>query len=119
LAESDLVQLNNPIRLSIGHRLRFLTRDSLVYGGAFASNAALSLITFPLLTQHFSVADYGLVDFFTVAAGLLAIAFVFWQDSAVARFFYEYRDVKRRRQIVSQPFVLILNPAAIVHEGCS
>lgn len=114
MASADLHRIENPAGLSVGGRLRFLARDSLVYGGASAFNAAFSLITFPLLARHFSVADYGLVDLFGVAAGFLAIAFVFGQDSAVARFFYEYEDTDRRRQIVSQSLVLQLCVTAAV-----
>lgn len=107
-------QIENPAGLSVGGRLRFLARDSLVYGGASAFNAAFSLITFPLLARHFSVADYGLVDLFSVVAGFLTIAFVFGQDSAVARFFYEHEDTERRRQIVSQSLVLQLCVTSVV-----
>jgi O-antigen/teichoic acid export membrane protein len=92
----------DPARLSVPRRLRFLATDSLVYGGALAFNAAFALITFPLLARHFSVPEYGVIDLFTVAASFLTITFVFGQDSAIARFFYEYKDEDQRRQIVSQ-----------------
>jgi O-antigen/teichoic acid export membrane protein len=79
-----------------------------LYGGASALNVAFGLVTFPLLARHFSVADYGLVDLFTVVAGFVAVLFIFGQDSAVARFFYEYDDVDRRRQMASQSLVFQL-----------
>ena len=74
--------INDPSRLNIGQRLRFVARDSALYGGAAALNKAFALITFPLLARHFSVADYGLIDFFSVLAGLLATFFIFGQGSA-------------------------------------
>ncbi|MFZ1752682.1 MAG: oligosaccharide flippase family protein [Caldilineaceae bacterium] len=97
-----MISLNDPGRLSIRHRLAFLLRDSIIYGGAAAFNKAFSLITFPLLTRYFSVTDYGIIDFFTVLASLLTIVFIFGQDSAVARYFYEYSEIDERRQITSQ-----------------
>lgn len=102
----DKTVLDAPSRLSTRHRLRFLAKDSLLYGGAAALNKAFALITFPLLARHFSVADYGLIDLFMVFASLLAIFFIFGQDSAVARFFYEYNDEDTRRQVISQSLVL-------------
>lgn len=114
MAKAELTQVDDPSGLSVGHRLRFLARDSLVYGGASAVNAAFGLITFPLLARHFSVADYGLIDLFSVVAGLLVTAFVFGQDSAVARFFYEYKDTGRRRQIVSQSLVMQMGVVSAV-----
>jgi len=100
--------LNNqadPSKLSTKERLGFLAKDSLLYGGAAALSRAFSLITFPLLARSFSVAEYGLIDLFVVWAGLLNIFFVFGQDSAVARFYYEYQDDGERKQIISQSLV--------------
>lgn len=94
--------IDDPSHLSIRQRLRFLAKDSIIYGGASALNKAFALITFPLLARHFSVSDYGLIDFFTLIAGLLVNLFIFGQDSAVARFIYEYKDTAKRCQLISQ-----------------
>ena len=96
----------DPSHLTLRHRLRFLAKDSILYGGAAAFSRVFSLITFPLLARYFSVEDFGLIDFFTVIAGLLTIFFVFGQDSAVARFFYEYKNKESRSQLISQSLVL-------------
>ena len=98
--------IDNPSQLSTRHRIRFLAKDSMLYGGALAFSRVFSLITFPVLARHFSVADYGLIDFFTVLAGLLATFFIFGQDSAIARYFYEYEDEDARRQLISQSLIL-------------
>lgn len=100
--------MTDPVSLSPKHRLGFLAKDTLIYGGASALNSAFSLISFPILARYFSVADYGLVDLFSAVAGFVAILFVFGQDSAVARYFYEYPDEDERRQIVSQSLILQL-----------
>jgi O-antigen/teichoic acid export membrane protein len=97
-----------PTNLSLAHRLRFLARDSALYGGAAAVRKAFALITFPLLARHFSVADYGTIDYFSVVGALLAVLFIFGQDSSVARFFYEYSGERERRQLISQSLVLQL-----------
>lgn len=96
----------DPSQLSVGRRLRFLARDVVLYGGAGAFNQAFALITFPLLARHFSVEDYGRIDFFTVLASLLTVVFIFGQDSAVARFFYEHNETDTRRQVISQSFAI-------------
>lgn len=94
--------IDDPSQLGLLHRLRFLAKDSILYGGAAALNKAFALITFPLLARHFSVENYGTIDFFNITAALLVTLFVFGQDSAVARFFYEYKDTDQRRQLISQ-----------------
>ena len=91
-----------PARLSQLGRLTFLFKDSVLYGGAAAISKAFALITFPLLARQLSVVDYGVLDFFLVLSSLVTLLFVFGQDSAVARFFYEHEDDEARRQLISQ-----------------
>lgn len=91
-----------PVGLSQRGRLGFLLKDSVLYGGAGALSKAFALITFPLLARHFTVEDYGVLDFFLVLVSVMALLFIFGQDSAVSRFFYEHEDTAERRQIISQ-----------------
>ncbi|KKO11862.1 lipopolysaccharide biosynthesis protein [Pseudohongiella sp.] len=96
------MKIPTPVGLSQRDRLSFLLRDSVLYGGAAAISKAFALITFPMLARHFSVADYGVLDYFMVLSSFLAILFIFGQDSAVARYFYEYEDRVVRCQLISQ-----------------
>ena len=100
------VDRNDPSGLNQSGRLRFLARDSVIYGGAAAISRAFALITFPLLAQHFSVADYGIIDLFSIMANLIALLVVFGQDSAIARYFYDDTDTVQRRRVVSQSLLL-------------
>lgn len=96
------MKIGAPAALSLRGRLSFLLKDSALYGGAAAVSKAFALITFPLLARHFSLAEYGVLDFFLVLSGFLVTLFVFGQDSSVARFFYELENVDERRQVISQ-----------------
>lgn len=99
----------DPSALSLLHRLKFLARDSALYGGAAAvTKAFVGLVTFPLLAGYFSVAQYGLIDYFMVLGHLILMFFIFGQDSAVARFFYEHEDEEYRRQLITQSLLLQL-----------
>jgi O-antigen/teichoic acid export membrane protein len=106
--------IQTPRGLSNRRRLGFLLKDTVIYGSAAAISKAFALITFPLLARHFSVAEYGVLDYFFVLASLLAISFVFGQDSAVARYFYENEDAGERRQLISQSLVFQLAGLALV-----
>lgn len=92
-------------------RLRFLLRDSAMYGGAASLSKAFALITFPIVARHFSTAEYGALDYFLTLTGLMATFLIFGQDSAVARYFYEHEDPRDRRQLISQS--LLLQSAAV------
>jgi O-antigen/teichoic acid export membrane protein len=104
----------SPSHLPSSERLSFLLKDSIVYGGASAISKAFALITFPLLVRNFSIAEYGVLDYFMVLAGLGTIFFIFGQDSAVARYFYEYEDTEDRRQLISQSLLFQLAGLAIL-----
>jgi O-antigen/teichoic acid export membrane protein len=105
---------NDPGRLSVRGRLRFLAKDVVLYGGASAISRSFALITFPLLARHFSVDAYGMMDLFITVAALLTVLLVFGQDSAVARFFYEHREEGVRRQLLTQSLLFQVACMALV-----
>lgn len=102
------MKILTPASFSLRGRLGFLLKDSVLYGGAAAISKSFALITFPLLAGHFSVADYGVLDYFLVLSGFMATLFVFGQDSAVARYFYESEEIAERCQLISQSLVFQL-----------
>jgi O-antigen/teichoic acid export membrane protein len=91
--------------LSQNGRLGFLLKDSVLYGGASALSKAFALITFPLLARGLSVTDYGVLDYCLVLASLLTIFFVFGQDSAVARYFYDFENAEDQSQLITQSLI--------------
>ncbi len=97
-----------------GNGLKVLLNDSVVYGGALAVSKMMSLFTFPLLARHFSVSEYGILDFFIVLSGPFAVLFIFGQDSAIARYFYEHDDAKSRKQLISQSLTFQLVGLAVL-----
>jgi O-antigen/teichoic acid export membrane protein len=100
--------VRSPEGLSLRGRLGFLLKDSVLYGGAAAFSKAFAFITFPLLARHFTVSEYGLLDYFLVLSSLLGTFFIFGQDSAVARYFYEDKSQANRRQLITQSLIFQL-----------
>lgn len=93
---TDLTDLN------IIGRLKFLAKDTLLYGMANSFSKLISVITFPLMTRYFSVESFGKMDILFAMANLMVVFFVFGQDSAVARFYYEYdKEPKKQNEVVS------------------
>jgi O-antigen/teichoic acid export membrane protein len=98
----------SPNNLTLRGRLGFLLQDSLLYGGASAISKSMALVTFPLLVRYFSAAEYGTLDFCLVLASVLCSLLVFGQDSAVARYFYDYEEMDQRRQMITQSLMFQL-----------
>jgi len=94
--------LSAPSNVGIFGSLSFLAKDTLLYGFANAFSKLISVIVFPLLTRHFSVDSFGKIDILFALSNLMLIIFVFGQDSAVARFYYEYdKDETKQKEVVS------------------
>jgi len=88
----------------VGKRLKFLIKDSLLYGASATISRMVSIFTFPLLTRYFTVEAYGTINLFTTVSTFLAIAFVLGQDSAIARFYYAEDGIDYRKDVISQSF---------------
>lgn len=92
--------------MTTSSKLSFLFKDSMIYGLSSALSKAFSLITFPLLIKNFTISEFGIIDYFMVLANFITIFFVFGQDSAVARFFYESESDEEKQNVISQSLFL-------------
>ena len=61
------------ISLSVLARLKFLFKDSIVYGAASALSKAFGLITFPIIARNLSIADFGFYDYLISVKKLTAM----------------------------------------------
>ena len=86
------------------NKLKFIVKDIFIYGGTIALNSLIMLMTIPLLTNNFSVDEYGLIDLYLTLITILVILFVFAQDSSIARFFYEFNSNRRKKKLISESF---------------
>jgi len=86
--------------------LRFLARDSAVYGLAAAISRLATLLTFPIIVRQLTVSDYGVFDILQVFGGFLTVFLIFGQDSGLARYFFDHDDFETRRELISQSFLI-------------
>jgi len=82
-------------------RLRFLLRDSVVYGAFMAVSRFSALLAFPVLARAFSTSDYGIVDALNAFGATLSVLLVVGQDSALARYFYDIEDTAERTRMIA------------------
>lgn len=86
--------------------VRFLLRDSVLYGFANALVKLSALVSVPILTRSLSREQFGASDSISVLLTLFVASSTLGQDSAVARFFYEVETETARRQVVTQALVI-------------
>lgn len=94
--------------------VRFLLRDSAVYGLSNALVKLTALVTVPIMTRVLSQADYGATDALSVLLAVFVAFSTLGQDSAVARFFYDVESQADRVQVVMQGLAAQLAMCAVV-----
>ncbi len=85
---------------SLWEKLLFLLKDTAIYGIAGAFNQFIKIFTVPFVARFYTKEDFGSNDLLNTLL-FLTVPFVFFGlDSAIARFYFEYEDEKRKRQLV-------------------
>lgn len=108
--------MKNKVESVQQNRIKFLLKDSIVYGGANALNAVFMMFAFPFLTRYLSVEEFGIYDSLNILVNVLILAVVWGQESALARYFYEYDEKNDKKIIVSSSlliqliFIIVLFP---------
>ena len=102
--------------LSIRPSISIVAKDTIFYGISSFLSRSITLLTLPLLARHFTVEDYGKFDLYYLSISLMITFFLFGQDSAIFRYFYDQKNDKDRRCIVTQTiiFQLIVASSAIL-----
>ena len=69
--------------------VKFLLKDTLVYGIGGIVARFFAIFTVPIVTRVLSQSEYGTVDAAMAFVGIFASLIILGQDSAIARFFYD------------------------------
>ncbi len=77
--------------------IKFLAKDSAVYGLAGAITKFLAIFTAPILTRVLTKGEYGSINVITSYLSVFAAFLILGQDSSIARFFYDKGEDKEYR----------------------
>jgi len=89
-------------------QIKSLSKDSLLYGFSGAVGKFVGLFTAPILTRIFTPADYGIISLMQTMVGFLVMIAGFNIVSGVFRYYYEYDDKDKRRQVLSTGLLFII-----------
>ena len=84
--------------------LKGLTKDFMLYGFGGALSKASSIILLPFYISYFSAEEYGVLEFLTIIVTFGSILGLLQLESALSRFFYEYKP-NERKQLITTLFV--------------
>jgi O-antigen/teichoic acid export membrane protein len=92
----------------IKERLKFLIKDTVLYGVASGVSRFVVFITIPIIVNRISVAEFGIWSLFTMLGSIVSAVLIFGMDSAVVRFYFDDKGDGHRRRIFSHGFYLQL-----------
>lgn len=88
------------------NKLRFLAKDSALYGGIKALSKFVAVFLTPLLTRYLDKEAFGTYDAMMVLNALFVVIIVFGVDSALARFYYEKDDESYRKELALNALIV-------------
>lgn len=89
-------------------RLKFILKDTAIYGIANALSKFLAFLTLPVIVHVLSPADFGIWNLLTMLGSIITAVLVFGMDSAVIRYYFDDSSIQHHRNIFSQGLLLQL-----------
>jgi O-antigen/teichoic acid export membrane protein len=77
-----------------------------VYGLGEVATKLVGFILIPLYTSHLSTSDYGILALLTICGSIGLSIFGLGLNSALFRSYYDYKEEKERRVVVSTAFII-------------
>lgn len=96
--------LENLKNISTIEKVKFLIKDSIIYGGLNAITKVFSIFLTPMLARLLTKEEFGNMDILNPLLSIGATIIVFGMDSAVARFYYNTENPCEQKEIISNGF---------------
>ncbi|MBN2072474.1 MAG: oligosaccharide flippase family protein [Actinobacteria bacterium] len=93
---------------SLFEKFRLTGKHGIVYGIGSIIEKAITFILLPLYTTRFTASDYGILGLVTVTGSILAAIFTIGMNYGLLRSYYDYRDEKDRKAVISTAFYIVL-----------
>jgi len=80
------------------HRIKQLTKDSIVYGLGGGVGKSITFFMLPVYTRIFSPAEYGTIEMMMIIVNMLVAILVMGMDSAQSFYFFEQKERGKAQQ---------------------
>jgi O-antigen/teichoic acid export membrane protein len=87
-------------------RLKFLLKDTAIYGIANGISRFVSLLTIPIIVKQLNVSSFGTWNILTVLGSIISAVLIFGMDSAVVRHYYDGESLEHRRRVFSHGLII-------------
>ncbi|MBI2968176.1 MAG: oligosaccharide flippase family protein [Bacteroidetes bacterium] len=87
-------------------RLKFLLKDTALYGIANAVSKFIAFITLPVMVRQLTSSEFGIWNLLMIAGSLMVAVAIFGMDSAAARYYYDDANSPNREKIFGHGFII-------------
>lgn len=94
--------------------LSFFVKDTFLYGLGLSVKNLIAFALLPLLARHYSVIEFGIIDFYLTLLLFLTVLITFGIESSLSRFFYDTDSDIERREVVNQSLIILLASLIII-----
>jgi len=80
--------------------IKKLTKHSFIYGFGDLLYKGLNIILIPLYTRYLTTSDYGIIEVVRSIGSILLILYTLGLDSALARYYFDYKDISKLKEYI-------------------
>ena len=93
--------------LSLLKESKFLAKHTLIYSLGNFMQRIISLLLLPVYTRFLTPYDYGVKELVGLSTDVIGILLATAISGAIYRFYFEYKDVKDRNEVISSAVITI------------
>lgn len=90
----------------MNNKSRFL-KNSAIYTIGDLMPKIITFFMIPILTKYMSDAEYGIYSYIIVLIGLFSMTYMLGLDGALTRFYYDYKEKGREKELVSSIWLFL------------
>ena len=102
------------MKSNIHNNLPLLAYSTLFYVAGLILANSLAFINFPILARGLSTSEFGILDLFINISILITILLAFGIDSAVGRYFHEYKDIEEKKEVIIEGLLIQIIIVAVI-----
>jgi len=90
---------------TVASEAKIIAKHGLIYGLANILDRIISFLMIPVYTRFLTPSDYGILELLYITSSVLAIFIGVGIESAVGRFYFDYKEQKDRNMVISTAYI--------------
>jgi O-antigen/teichoic acid export membrane protein len=93
---------------SLFEKFKETGKHGIIFGIGGVLQKAIAFILLPVYTTRLAVSEYGSLGLLTTTGSILSVIFILGMNYGLFRLYFDYKDEKRRKALISTAFYIIV-----------